>query len=159
MTQQTDLALGSADLGDQIAHLVRRCHQISQGLFYDETASFNITPVQYNLLAALRAQAPMDQHTLAGRTAINRTTLGDVAERLERRGLILRQVNPADRRGKLLSLTDRGLQMLVDIEQRMRVAEERFLEPLDLQERQLLRSLLRKIATQNNDYSRVPVRN
>ena len=55
-------------------HLIRRCHQISVALFLEECAAYDATPQQYAVLSALAENDGVDQITLAGLCAFNRTT-------------------------------------------------------------------------------------
>src|SRR5512147_214183 len=106
-------------------HLVRRLHQIAVSIFLEQTRAFRITPVQYSALMAIRAFAGIDQRRLAGVIAFDRSTIGSVVERLERRGLIVREIDRADRRYKALSLTPRGAQLLRDMEPAANAVGER----------------------------------
>src|SRR6202008_610223 len=51
---------------------------------------------------------PMPMREMAARLMCDASNVTGVADRLEERGLVERRVDPADRRGKLLALTDRG---------------------------------------------------
>ena len=75
---------------DKPGHLIRRLQQISLALFMDETKAFEITPVQYAALAAIDSHPGLDQTELCHLIAIDRSTVGDVVTRLERKKLIRR---------------------------------------------------------------------
>ncbi len=84
-------------------HLIRRLHQISFALFVDQAKAFDITPVQYAALAAINNHPGIDQTTLSNVIAFDRTTIGDVVGRLEKKKLIKRLNGAVDRRTKSLS--------------------------------------------------------
>ena len=63
-------------LDAQPGHAIRRLHQISLGIFHQETEDLNITPVQYAILQTVRDQPGCDQRTLAGRIALDTSTNG-----------------------------------------------------------------------------------
>ncbi|HOS86537.1 MAG TPA: MarR family transcriptional regulator, partial [Burkholderiaceae bacterium] len=86
-------------------HLVRRAHQLAVALFMEETAAFEVTPVQFAILNALIDIPGEDQVTLAARVAFDAATSGSVIGRLEARGWIRREVDPKDKRRKLLWVT------------------------------------------------------
>lgn len=139
------------------AHLIRRCHQIAVALFHEECAG-SLTPVQFAVLAVLGRHESIDQITLAGLAALNRSTAGDVIDRLEAAGLVRRSGKAGDRRINLLSLTAAGRRRLHALEEPVLRVQRRLLEPLDAEERKLFLRLLGKVATENNEMSRAPLR-
>jgi DNA-binding MarR family transcriptional regulator len=139
-------------------HLIRRCHQISVALFHQECAAFGITPQQYAALRMLATHNGVDQITLAGLVALNRTTAGDVVARLEAAGSLKRQDGSDDRRVKNLFITHAGRQMIKDVDSRVRRVQERLLEPLNKKERAQFIAFLARIASVNNEISRAPLR-
>ena len=66
-------------------HLIRRVQQISSALFAEECGNFDLTSVQYAALVAIRANPQVDATRLSALIAFDRSTLGDVLERLEAR--------------------------------------------------------------------------
>ena len=54
------------------------------------------------------AEGPLSQHELGQQLAIDRTTVVELIDELERKGYVERRRNPADRRSYLLTLTSRG---------------------------------------------------
>ncbi len=48
------------DLYAKPGHLIRRAHQIVVGMFMEECAAFDITPVQYACLVAARENPGLD---------------------------------------------------------------------------------------------------
>src|ERR671930_2771448 len=93
-------------------HLIRRAHQIAVALFMEECERFDITPVQYALLLAVRENPGVDATRLSALIAFDRSTLGSVLERLEAKDLIERRPGRADRRTKRLQLTHAGALLL-----------------------------------------------
>ncbi|GLK75741.1 MarR family transcriptional regulator [Methylopila jiangsuensis] len=67
-----------------------------------------LTSGQFSLLHALNREAPPSIGAVASLLAMDRTTLTANLKPLERRGLLTTAVDPADRRGRRLSLTDAG---------------------------------------------------
>jgi hypothetical protein len=66
-------------------------------------------------------------------------------DRLEAMGLVERQPDPTDRRGRLVALTDRGRELVDAAVVDHLENEERLLEALDAGEREQLAGLLRKL--------------
>ena len=93
-------------LYEKPGHLIRRLQQISLALFMDETKGFDVTPVQYSAILAIRLHPGIDQTALCNIVAIDRSTIGDVVGRLERKKLIRRMPGAQDRRTKLLTILE-----------------------------------------------------
>lgn len=148
----------SSDLHDKPGHLIRRCHQISLGLFLERCAEFDLTPVQYALLKAAEAEPGAEQITLAGLAAIDRSNAARLAAALEARGLLRRDPDPADRRARRLSLTPAGQALLRRAEAAVRRVQEELLAPLPPAERRAFVAALRTIAEAHNEASRAPLR-
>jgi len=91
-------------------HLVRRLHQLSTQVFTQRVleAGYDLTPVQFAALDALRHSPGVDQASLADMIAKDRATTGAVVDRLRQKGLIERVVNSRDKRARELTLTDKG---------------------------------------------------
>ena len=145
-----------SDLYRKPGHLIRRAQQIAVALFMEECAAFDMTPVQYAALVAIREYPGIDATRLAGQIAFDRPTIGGVLERLEAKGLILRKATPHDKRLKLLHLTDEGMRLLTASETAVDTAQDRILEKLTVPERRQLVALLTKLVDLNNAVTRAP---
>src|SRR6516225_9992990 len=98
------------DNNEMPGHLARRFQQIAVAVFLAEVedAGFDLTPVQYAALAAIRANPGIDQVTLAGLIAYDRTTITGVIDRLVEKGLAVRHASSRDRRARVLQITYGG---------------------------------------------------
>lgn len=139
-------------------NLLRRCHQISVAIFLRQCEAYNLTQLQYVVLAALDERGPLDQITLGGCTALDRNTVAVVVRKLEERGLVTRQRNPEDRRSMVVTLTEAGEALRMEAEAAVLKAQDEILGPLNEEERELLCGLLQRMADENNALSRVPIR-
>ena len=77
------------DNNEMPGHLARRFQQIAVAVFLAEVeeAGFDLTPVQYAALATIKTNPAIDQVTLAGLIAYDRTTITGVVDRLVQKGL------------------------------------------------------------------------
>ena len=141
-------------LDDLPGHHIRRLQQIAVGIFMDETADVNVTPVQFALLFAAAQEAGLDQRTLAGRIGLDTSTIGAVVDRLEGRELIERKVSPNDKRVRLLSVTPAGAKLLQRVMPAMLRAQDRMLAPLPKADRQKFMKMVKRIVEENNAWSR-----
>lgn len=144
------------DLGDLPGHHIRRLQQIAVAIFLQETEHHGITPVQYAALQSVCNTPGIDQRTLARSIGLDTSTIAGVVDRLEARGMLVRNTPPDDRRVRLLSLTGEGHALLKAMAPAMHRAQARMLEPLAPRERELFMRLLRKLVAANNAESRAP---
>ena len=135
----------SFDFEHAPGHLVRRAHQLAVAIFMEETGDFDVTPVQFAILNALIDDPGEDQVTLAGRVAFDAATSGSVISRLESKGWVRREADPADRRRKLLWVTAQGEQVALRMKRAVARAQARIVAPLDATERVQLVQLLGKL--------------
>jgi len=139
-------------------YLFRRMQQIAVAIFVEECKAYDLTPVQYAALVAIRTHPGIDATRLSAVIAFDRSTLGNVIERLEAKQLIERKPSREDRRVKLLYLTRAGGALLRDIMPSVDRAQARMLQPLKPADRRTLMALLTQLVDLNNEASRVPLR-
>lgn len=137
--------IGQFNIEDSLGYLVARAHQVFSSYFKEKLNDYNLTPPQFGTLAFLWKYDGISQIQLGQLMNKDRTTISGIIDRLEKEELVARQSDPNDRRAHLIFLTPRGA-CLKDVLQG--IAEQANLEitaMLSEQERNLLRSLLRKI--------------
>jgi DNA-binding MarR family transcriptional regulator len=78
-------------------------------------AGLDLPASEINVLASLAGHRPLTVGALATATATRPTTLTSVLDRLAGRGYVTREVDPADRRSFLISLTPAGQQAAATI--------------------------------------------
>jgi MarR family transcriptional regulator, lower aerobic nicotinate degradation pathway regulator len=139
-------------------YLFRRMQQIAVAIFVEECRAYELTPVQYAALVAIQTHPGIDATRLSAVIAFDRSTLGNVIERLEAKQLIERKPSREDRRVKLLYLTRAGVALLRDIMPSVDRAQARMLQPLKPADRMTLMALLTQLVDLNNEASRVPLR-
>jgi len=149
---------GDRRLLEMPGHLIRRLHQISFALFLDEAKAFGVTPVQYAALVAVNSHPGIDQTTLCNIIAFDRTTIGGVVGRLQRKKLITRANGAHDRRMKTLYITPAGRRLIGDIAPAVRSTQRLILAPLKARERAAFMAMLKHLVHLNNAHSRAPLR-
>lgn len=133
-------------LGDMAGHLIRRLHQVSTQVFLREAqaAGYDLTPVQFAALDALRSHPGIDQGRLSALIAYDRATIGGVVDRLEQKGLVSREISRHDRRAREVSLTPEGRRVFEEMLPIVRRLQGDILAPLDDAERDRFMALARK---------------
>ena len=139
-------------------YLFRRMQQIAVALFMEECKAYDLTPVQYAALIAIRTHPGIDATRLSAVIAFDRSTLGSVIERLEAKQFIVRKPGAMDKRVKLLHLTKAGAAVLREIMPFVDRAQARMLQPLKPADRRTLLALLTQLVDLNNEASRGPLR-
>lgn len=148
------------DNNEMPGHLARRFQQIAVAVFVNEVeeAGFDLTPVQYAALSAVGASPGIDQVTLAGLIAYDRTTITGVVDRLVQKGLMVRHPSSRDRRARELRLTVEGGRTLRRIVPAVEAAQRIMLRGLTEKEAEQFLRLLRKTIAAANELSRAPLR-
>jgi DNA-binding MarR family transcriptional regulator len=147
-----------SDVYSAPGHLIRRSQQIAVAIFFEEFEGYDVTPVQYAALIAIRDRPGMDQRTLVDQIAIDRSTIGSTLKTLESRRLI-RRVTPKDnQRVKQLFITEAGDRLLQSTREHIDRVQERILAPLDAKQRKLFTELLSRLVHINNKLSRAPLK-
>jgi DNA-binding MarR family transcriptional regulator len=134
--------------------LARRFVQICLAVAAETLEGENLTPLQFAVLANLNDEADVDQNSLAARLGVDRNSASVLAEQLEKRGLIDRRVNGADRRARLLRLTRIGNELHERLRPVMRAGQRRILAPLAPNERERFLDQLVQIIKANESYAR-----
>ena len=146
------------DLAARPGFLLRRLHQIHVALFIEECAAFEVTPVQYSIMTAVQAHPGLDQARLGEEVGVDRATLANVAGRLEARGLVLRRASPADRRVRLVEMTEAGSALLARMDAPARHAHARTVAALPDADRRAFIEALARLVEAGNGHGRAPLR-
>jgi DNA-binding MarR family transcriptional regulator len=108
----------------------------------------NFSPPDAGILRLLGRTPGISQQELATRLDMHASRLVALIDDLEKRGLVAREPNPADRRVHSLRLTPAGNEALAAIGMVARAHNETICAELDKNEREQLAALLEKIAVQ-----------
>jgi len=100
----------------------------------------------YQVLSAVVHDTPPSQAALAARLGIDRTVMTYLIDKYVDCDLVERQTDPADRRTRRIVATDKGREVLADLDARVAAAEDDLLGGLDADERATLRRLLDRAA-------------
>ena len=73
-------------------------------------------------------------------------TVTGLINRLEQKGFIVRRIDPEDSRARIISLTDKALQIIEEIYESIRQTEKMLLEGFSEEEVELLQPLMSRIA-------------
>jgi DNA-binding MarR family transcriptional regulator len=128
-------------------HLIRRAHQASTALFHEHMSreDIDITPFQFAAMSAIKLNPGADQASVAAWVACDRATMGGVVDRLVEKKFVQRTVSPKDRRARVLTLTDSGIEVLEHMETVVAKVQDEITHGLNTDERATLVQLLQKV--------------
>ena len=137
--------------------LARRFAQICTTACAEAVEGAGLTPLEFALMAYINpadGEPDLDQSALAGRLGVDRNSTSLLVEGLERKRLVTRRQSPADRRMRLVRLTDRGERLFTELHPRALELQQHVLEVLDQGEREVLLDLLARVIEANPERAR-----
>lgn len=139
--------------GMEFAILARRW----RGFLDDAITNAGLTEAAWAPLMHLqRLGDGVQQKVLAARIGIDTSTLVRLIDILESRNLVERLIDPADRRGRLIHLTDEGRACVAHIEASITRAEEALLADVDDDTLDQMRVVLTRITARIDILSNEP---
>ncbi len=134
----SDISVGTL-LGEVSKLLRRRFEQLAR--------EHELTLPQWRILGELHRRDGISQKALADAMDADAMTVSGILDRLEKRGLLIRTVDPADSRAKLANLTPEGTALIAETRKLGGELMEQVLDGLDEDERQVLAHCLNHIRT------------
>jgi DNA-binding MarR family transcriptional regulator len=142
--ERPDLDHSPIGVVGRISRLARELERRLEPVYRDH----GLEPGWHDLLATLRRTGPpfrMRPTDLTSTLMLTSSGTTKRLDKLERAGLIAREPDPADRRGTLIALTDRGRELIDGLTPHHLANEDRLLAALAPDERERLAGLLRKL--------------
>src|SRR5262245_58545140 len=130
------------DLGWALGLLLRPYQQIAGQALGDVPGG----PRGYQVLTLASQLGPRRQLSLAQELGIDRTVMTYLLDDLEAAGLVERRADPADRRARLIAVTDNGESTIDRVKGCLVSAEDLLLGALSESERATFRSMLLRVA-------------
>jgi DNA-binding MarR family transcriptional regulator len=128
-----------------LASLERAVHFI--GAYVEHTArDLGITQAEAHVLAQLARRGPTSIAALHREFGTKRSTLTNVLDRLEARGVIRRVLNPADRRSFTIHLTPQGVRPARRIARLLDTLEARVLDAVSDRDRRGVETVVDALA-------------
>jgi len=133
---------------NQVAFLLAQVGAQAAQRFATALEPLAFTPPESGILHLLSRAPGISQQELAAKLGMHASRLVALIDSLEKRGLVTREANTADRRIYSLQLSEAGFDALVAIGRVARAHNEAICAALDAKERERLAALLGKIAAQ-----------
>ena len=133
------------ELPTYVGYQVRRAQAKIFSEFETTLKDFDFTPGSFGVLALIRANPGITQVTLAGAFGVDKSTMSPVIFRLEKRGLVRREVLPSDRRCHALYLQEAAEPAFLAAREKIRAFENGVAARLSKAEQRELTRLLAKL--------------
>jgi len=133
------------ELPTYVGYQVRRTQARIFAEFEATLQDFDFTPGSFGVLTLIRANPGITQVTLAAAFGVDKSTMSPVIFRLEKRGLIRREVLPSDRRCHALFFEQAGEPVFLAAREKIRKFEESVATRLSKPEQRELARLLTKL--------------
>lgn len=127
-----------------LMHLVRRAGQHSSTC-WNQSVDTGLSAVQYAILVVLTEETTCDQQTLGNRAGFDKATGTYVIDRMSKSGLLSVVIDSANRRRKLVTMTEEGKMMLERMIEQAKSAEKMMTAGLEVQDIADLKRLLIKL--------------
>lgn len=107
---------------------------------------FDLSPEQFNVLRILRGQKgnPVNMCTIQERMIAKTSNTTRLVDKLLPKDLVIREICPENRRKMEITITEKGLQLLSQLDPIVNEHEETFAKNLSISELELLNELLEK---------------
>ncbi|WP_284986779.1 MarR family transcriptional regulator [Arthrobacter sp. fls2-241-R2A-172] len=138
----------TVDIAETIAGagpLSRQLNQLYTRFWHEVMSDFDVTGPQYTALVLLVLHGPIDQGTLGGLASLDKSTAAPLLARLRDRELVAIERDSADKRRKVLCVTDRGRAVVADMAPLVTRVESRMLGNLSSGEGAAFLALARRV--------------
>ena len=139
-------ATAKFNLAEKPGFLFRRLDTWATLLYQKHTGQSEITPRQFGVLLTLYQNGRMTQAEVSKAMFFDKSTLGEMVQRMVDRGLVRRRIPDSDRRTAELWLSDVGVRTLTRSIPQADAAQEELLTPLPPEYRALFLKCLRILA-------------
>jgi DNA-binding MarR family transcriptional regulator len=132
---------------DRPTWLISRTFARSSGLLAAgfESHGRGLRSYHYRLLAALEEWGPASQADLGRGTGIDRSDVTAALSELESRGMVERSVDPEHRRRNIVTITQPGVDQLLDLDKVIDHVQDEVLKPLTTAQRHQFLALMTKL--------------
>ena len=130
---------------DCIIFLLAKAYQKAHGNFKQHLLPYEITPVQHLILEALWVEEDLTASEIGKRLVLDNATLSGILDRMSEKGWVLKATDDKDKRFIRIYLTDKAKKLKPSILAEREKSNNEILGSLNLEEKVLLRRLLKDI--------------
>ena len=135
-----------------IEFLLRVANRRSEKLANQQLAQYDLTSTQYRTLSYLSHCPPMTVRQCDIEVFFSKSNpaVTGILNNMEQKGLVQRVVNPADARSKVLLVTQKGMELMAQLEQWKNRMNQLLTEGMTEEESTILAVLLQKMINNPN---------
>jgi MarR family transcriptional regulator, lower aerobic nicotinate degradation pathway regulator len=128
---------------DCVVYLLAKAYQRAHGVAKRRLAAYGLTPIQQLVVAAVYQEEGISAGDLGKKLTLDPATLSGILDRMAERGWIVKQTDPGDKRLLQIRLTDRARDLEPTLMRERDKANDEILADLSLEEKVLLKRLLK----------------
>lgn len=132
-------------LEDELHYLLLAAFSQSSRGINDEAKKLGLTPGQPKVLEYLLEHDGGEARGICRMFSLDRSTVASILLRMEKRGLIARTDDAADRRVQHIWLTDEGRKLAEDMKERILAFDERFWQDIPKEDLEATCRVLRRL--------------
>jgi DNA-binding MarR family transcriptional regulator len=136
-------------LANSPSHLLHRAEQLASDRFA-QLVGDSVTLRQFAVLAAISENPGLSQSDLVRATGVDRSTLADMMNRMEKRGWVSRTASVSDARALSVRLAAAGSTILAAATQHARAADTAILDPLPRTKQKSFLNTLTRLAGESD---------
>ena len=134
-----------AQYDDCVVFLLAKAYQKAHGNLKKRLITYGLTPIQHLILEALWEEEGLSAGDIGKRLLLDGATLSGVLDRMNESGWISKKTDPDDKRIIRIHLSKRSKKLKSSLMDERKAANEDILGKLSLEEKVLLKRLLRDI--------------
>jgi len=134
-----------ANYEDCIVYLLSKAYQRAHGNLRQHLSPYELTPVQHLILEALWEEEGLSAGDIGKRLALDNATLSGILDRMTEKGWTTKAADETDKRFVRVHLTQKAKALRTTLVSVRQEANEKILKALSLEEKVLLKRLLKDI--------------
>ncbi|MBW1890925.1 MAG: MarR family transcriptional regulator [Deltaproteobacteria bacterium] len=132
-------------LEECIIFQLAKAYQKAHGLFKKRLLPYGLTPIQHLILEALWMEDGLSQKDISTQLVLDKATLSGVLDRMSAGGWITKEQDLEDKRTLRICLTGKGKKLKPNLARERNQANDELLSSLNLEEKVLLKRLLKDV--------------
>ena len=131
-------------LDEQVGYILRLASQRHATIF-NKHSELGLTPTQFSALVRVAEMGSCSQNLLGRRTAMDVATIKGVVTQLKAKGFVALGADPGDKRRTVVSLTQKGMEMIENLHKFGQAVTDETLAPLTADERKVFLEMLTRL--------------
>lgn len=137
---------------DELHFLLRKAHTVTTHQIMAQTAKLGLTPGQPKVLEYLLEHDGCCARAICQEFAIDKSTMASILPRMEKAGLVRREVSETDRRSSLIWLTDKGRELALDAKRAILSVDEDLVQGVSPEDLAACERVLASIVANAGDF-------